>query len=117
MVEKTRVSQGASVSKTGNASVQSSSVPKSKLQWEPNQANGEKHLEACQDNSRDDNASDGDKSLQAAKLSPRSKKPVAKQEISEQIGRQLRSVYNDVLAQPVPDRFLDLLRALEKDPK
>ena len=36
-----------------------------------------------------------------------------KAEVADQIGRGLRSVYNDVLSQPVPDRFLDLLRRLE----
>ena len=43
----------------------------------------------------------------------RVKKTTSKPEISDQIGRQLRSVYNDVLAQPVPDRFLDLLKGLD----
>ena len=43
----------------------------------------------------------------------RVKKTTAKPEISDQIGRQLRSVYNDILAQPVPDRFLDLLKDID----
>ncbi len=43
----------------------------------------------------------------------RVKKTTEKPEISDQIGRQLRSVYNDILAQPVPDRFLDLLKNLD----
>jgi hypothetical protein len=30
------------------------------------------------------------------------------------IGRQLRALYDDVLAQPIPDRFLDLLRKLDE---
>ncbi|ACK49264.1 conserved hypothetical protein [Methylocella silvestris BL2] len=33
--------------------------------------------------------------------------------MADQIGVSLRSVYNDVLSQPVPDRFFDLLRELE----
>ncbi len=33
--------------------------------------------------------------------------------IERQIGQQLKSIYDDVLAQPVPDRFLELLRELE----
>jgi len=115
MVEKTKASQGASVSKSGNMSIQSSSVRKSKANCDQNHANDEKQGEASQNHSPD-HASDIDPS-QTAKIVPRSKKPAVKQEISEHIGRQLRSVYNDVLAQPVPDRFLDLLRALEKDPK
>ena len=43
----------------------------------------------------------------------RAKKPTAKPEVSDQIGRQLRTVYNDILSQPVPDRFLDLLKDLD----
>lgn len=34
-------------------------------------------------------------------------------EMGEQIGRELRGLYDDVVAQPVPDRFLDLLNRLE----
>jgi len=36
-------------------------------------------------------------------------------EVQTQIGRQLRSIYNDVLNQPIPDRFLDLLQKLDDD--
>src|SRR6185437_6357277 len=36
----------------------------------------------------------------------------AKPEIIDQIGQHLGKVYNDVLHQPVPDRFLDLLQSL-----
>jgi hypothetical protein len=41
------------------------------------------------------------------------KKAASKSDIANQIGMQLRSIYDDVLAQPVPGRFLDLLRQLE----
>jgi hypothetical protein len=34
-------------------------------------------------------------------------------EIGELIGKELRNLYDDVVAQPVPDRFLDLLNQLE----
>ncbi|MGA7385709.1 MAG: NepR family anti-sigma factor [Methylocella sp.] len=44
---------------------------------------------------------------------PCARKPASKSEIAEQIGLHLRSVYDDVLAQPVPGRFLELLRQLE----
>ena len=44
------------------------------------------------------------------------KKTTSKPEISDQIGRQLRSVYNDILVQPVPDRFLDLLKDIDAMP-
>jgi hypothetical protein len=45
----------------------------------------------------------------------RARKTEPKSEIIEQIGRRLRSVYNEVLFQPVPDRFHDLINAFEKD--
>lgn len=44
---------------------------------------------------------------------PRLKKGSPKHDLAEQIGLGLRSVYDDVLAQPVPDRFFELLRQLE----
>ncbi|PZR82880.1 MAG: hypothetical protein DLM68_15320 [Hyphomicrobiales bacterium] len=44
---------------------------------------------------------------------PCAKKPVSKSAIADQIGLHLHSVYDDVLAQPVPGRFLELLRQLE----
>lgn len=37
-----------------------------------------------------------------------------KADVADQIGVGLRSVYDDVLSQPVPDRFFDLLRQLER---
>jgi hypothetical protein len=49
--------------------------------------------------------------------SPRSKSrhDVDKNKIGEEIGDQLRVLYNDVLEQPVPERFLELLNTLESD--
>lgn len=44
---------------------------------------------------------------------PRARKASAKPEIINQIGQCLGRVYNDVLKQPVPDRFIELLQALE----
>ncbi len=38
---------------------------------------------------------------------------VRKPQLSDQIGNKLKSVYNEVLSQPVPDRFLDLLKELD----
>jgi hypothetical protein len=43
----------------------------------------------------------------------RMRKTAAKPEIIDQIGLRLRGVYNDVLMQPIPDRFIDLLSQLE----
>jgi hypothetical protein len=44
----------------------------------------------------------------------RSRKSGGKADVADQIGLGLRSVYDDVLSQPVPDRFFDLLRQLER---
>ena len=33
--------------------------------------------------------------------------------VESHIGKQLKAVYDDVLNQPIPDRFLDLLSQLE----
>jgi len=38
-------------------------------------------------------------------------------EIQVQIGRQLRTVYDDVLNQPIPDRFMELLQKLDTSKK
>ena len=35
-------------------------------------------------------------------------------EIRGKIGRQLREIYDDVVAEGVPDRFVDLLNRLER---
>jgi Anti-sigma factor NepR len=44
---------------------------------------------------------------------PCPKKAASKSDIADQIGLHLRSVYDDILAQPVPVRFRELLRQLE----
>ncbi len=43
----------------------------------------------------------------------RVRKTAPKPEIIDQIGLRLRGIYNDVLMQPIPDRFIDLLSQLE----
>jgi hypothetical protein len=35
-------------------------------------------------------------------------------DLGEQIGKELRELYDDMLSQPVPDRFVELLNELEK---
>lgn len=39
----------------------------------------------------------------------------SKPEIIEQVAVRLRGCYNEVLMQPIPDRFIDLLSQLEAD--
>ncbi|HVB90034.1 MAG TPA: NepR family anti-sigma factor [Beijerinckiaceae bacterium] len=44
-------------------------------------------------------------------VSARSKKPTP--DVADHISRQLKAVYDDMLNQPVPDRFIDLLSQLD----
>jgi hypothetical protein len=44
----------------------------------------------------------------------RPRKVSGRADVADQIGVGLRNVYDDVLSQPVPDRFFDLLRQLER---
>ncbi len=44
----------------------------------------------------------------------RGRKCAGRADVADQIGLGLRNVYDDVLSQPVPDRFFDLLRQLER---
>lgn len=56
----------------------------------------------------------------ASRLADMSSEPAEKAEpslggdIRGKIGRQLREMYDDVVAQGVPDRFVELLNRLEK---
>jgi hypothetical protein len=43
-----------------------------------------------------------------------SKKPQLSPEIQGKIGQQLRKIYDDMVNQGVPDRFVDLLDRLDK---
>jgi hypothetical protein len=38
-------------------------------------------------------------------------------DLNDHLGRQLKAVYDDVLRQPVPSRFTDLLRELASKPE
>ena len=37
-------------------------------------------------------------------------------DVQAYIGRQLRAVYDDVAKQPIPDRFIELMKQLESAP-
>jgi hypothetical protein len=41
--------------------------------------------------------------------------PALNREIQTKIGQQLRAIYDDVVDQGVPDRFVELLRSLETE--
>ncbi|MEZ5889282.1 MAG: NepR family anti-sigma factor [Xanthobacteraceae bacterium] len=41
--------------------------------------------------------------------------PGLNRDIQTKIGQQLRAIYDDVVDQGVPDRFVELLRSLDKE--
>jgi Anti-sigma factor NepR len=41
--------------------------------------------------------------------------PALNRDIQTKIGQQLRAIYDDVVDQGVPDRFVELLRNLDRD--
>lgn len=41
--------------------------------------------------------------------------PALNRDIQTKIGQQLRAIYDDVVDQGVPDRFVELLRSLDRD--
>lgn len=45
----------------------------------------------------------------------RKKKTMRNQDFGDVIGKELQHLYDDLVAQPVPDRFLNLLNQLEKN--
>lgn len=53
------------------------------------------------------------KSSAAQGVGGRTQKPAP--EVVDHISRQLRAIYDDVLAQPVPSRFTDLLSLLDEE--
>ena len=57
-------------------------------------------------------ASEPDVVVSGASDTPGGEKPGAA-DVQAYIGRQLRAVYDDVVKQPIPDRFLALLEQLE----
>ncbi|MCP8937278.1 hypothetical protein NK718_02015 [Alsobacter sp. SYSU M60028] len=40
--------------------------------------------------------------------------PALQPNVQDHIGRQLRAIYDDLLSQPVPDRFRELMEKLDK---
>jgi Anti-sigma factor NepR len=45
---------------------------------------------------------------------PQAKTPGLQPQVQDHIGRQLRALYDDVLGQPVPDRFKELMERLDR---
>ncbi len=56
-------------------------------------------------------------SLMDEQVTPRKAKtePRLGREIQSRIGHQLRAMYDDVVSQGVPDRFVELLRKLDEE--
>ena len=46
----------------------------------------------------------------------RNKPPALPADVQVKIGEKLKALYDDVVRQPVPDRFMDLLAELDKAP-
>jgi hypothetical protein len=65
-----------------------------------------------QNDSKTSNAPHTGRGRQMASAS-RAGKALPKSDISVMIGESLQNVYDDILQQPVPDRFLELLQRLE----
>ena len=53
----------------------------------------------------------------ARNLEPDAANVVLDARIQAQLGRQLSAYYNELVNQPVPDAFIDLLKQLEKSEK
>lgn len=53
---------------------------------------------------------DGEVRTASAASSSARRKP----SVQDHIGQELRAMYDEVLQQPIPDRFLDLLKALDE---
>lgn len=43
--------------------------------------------------------------------------PAVQPQVQDHIGRQLRAIYEELLSQPVPDRFAELLEKLDRKAK
>ncbi|MEN0040272.1 MAG: NepR family anti-sigma factor [Pseudomonadota bacterium] len=41
-------------------------------------------------------------------------KPVLEAKVQAELGKKLQQVYSDIISEPVPDRFLNLLEQLEE---
>ncbi len=69
--------------------------------------------EAQTDIGRGPQASGGGAADEGEGRAPGTPRPVSGADVHAYIGRQLRAVYDDVAKQPVPDRFLELMKQLD----
>ena len=56
-----------------------------------------------------------DESMSSVTARPVKSGPGLDRDIQTKIGQQLRAVYDDIVDQGVPDRFVDLLRDLDRE--
>ena len=56
----------------------------------------------------------GASSMNKSEFGPVQNEAMLGREIQSKIGEQLRAIYDDVVSQGVPDRFVELLQRLEK---
>lgn len=67
------------------------------------------------ENERTDRAPMMQTGVQAKKGGKLVTKPTTTDERADWIGGELRKLYNETISEPIPDRFIDLLKKLEKD--
>ena len=65
-----------------------------------------------QNNTTPTRGAKGDAPARSRRRPPKNGASVQMQ-VQDHIGRQMRAVYDDLLSQPVPDRFLELLQQLD----
>lgn len=54
---------------------------------------------------------------EAAQHAGEATQPAVQPQVQDHIGRQLRAIYEELLSQPVPDRFAELLEKLDRKAK
>ncbi len=59
--------------------------------------------------------SQSDESMSSVAARPEKPGPGLNRDIQTKIGQQLRAVYDDIVDQGVPDRFVELLRDLDRE--
>lgn len=60
-------------------------------------------------------SSQPDETMSSVTATPGKAGPALNRDIQGKIGQQLRAVYDDIVDQGVPDRFVDLLRDLDRE--
>ena len=73
-------------------------------------------MRMTEDNMTDAKATPTEKRERRSDATKRVKKAAVTQ-LDTHIGKELRQLYSSILEEPIPDRFLDLLKSLEDESK